>query len=354
MTRVSNRLYQIDLFRIISAFMVMMYHYSFRGYYSKVYCEVEFPILGHFWKYGYLGVSLFFLISGFVILMSVQKKTLSEFIKSRFLRLYPTYWLCLLITYFSTQISGNELFSVSRLELIANGTMFNGFVKIPYVDSVYWSLLVEMKFYIIIAFFIFVRKNIKLSEDSFISLYLLMSLVFVTGVFSESFLFKIANYFFAFRYNHFFISGMLFYQIYRGGIDRRKFIQLIISFVLSLYWVNIEASMLSLKYSEFGVHFSNIVVSSFIVLIYFLFYFMIIGKLEYLNKKWFFTFGALTYSLYLLHQNIGYLLLNKLSLIMSKYFALLIVSLFVIALSCIVTFMLEPRIQVRLKNILKV
>lgn len=352
MARVSNRLYQIDLLRIISAFMVMIYHYSFRGYYSQVYCSVEFPVLGRFGKYGYLGVSLFFLISGFVILMSIQNKTLSEFIKSRFLRLYPTYWLCLLITYFLTQTSGNDLFSVSRLQLIANATMFNGFVKIPYVDSVYWSLLVEMKFYIIMALFILARKNIKLSEDSFISLYLLISLVFVTGMFKESIIYKIANYFLMFRFSHFFISGMLFYQMYRSEIDSRKVIQLFISFALSLYWVNIEASILTLKYSEYGIDFSNIVVSLFIVLVYILFYFMITGKMENLNRKWFLTFGALTYSLYLLHQNIGYLILNKLSLIMSKYLALFLVSLFVIALSSIVTFLFEPRIQARMKQIL--
>ena len=145
MGRVSNRLYQIDLFRILSAFMVMMYHYSFRGYYSQVYTSVPFPVLGRFWKYGYLGVGLFFLISGFVILMSVQNKTLSEFIKSRFLRLYPTYWLCLLITYFTIQIAGNELFNISLYELIMNSTMFNGFLQIQYVDSVYWSLQKSVK-----------------------------------------------------------------------------------------------------------------------------------------------------------------------------------------------------------------
>ena len=353
MTRASKRLHQIDLFRIISAFMVMMYHYSFRGYYSQVYCSVEFPVLGRFGKYGYLGVSLFFLISGFVILMSVQNKTLSEFIKSRFLRLYPTYWICLLITYFTIQIAGSELFSSSLFGLIANSTMLNGFIRIPYVDSVYWSLLVEMKFYIVISVFIFFRKRIKLTEDSFISMYLVLSIIYSTHIFEHIYISKVANYFLFFKHSHFFISGMLFYQTYRSGIGSRRVVQLLISFALSLYWANIEASKLTLKYSEFGIYFSNTVVSAFIMLIYVLFCVMVLGKLEDFNKKWFLTFGTLTYSLYLLHQNIGYIFLNKLTLVFGKHFALFLVSLCVITLSSIITFVIEPRIHTRLKKILK-
>ena len=314
---------------------------------------MPFPVLGRFWKYGYLGVGLFFLISGFVILMSVQNKTLSEFIKSRFLRLYPTYWLCLLITYFTIQIAGNELFNISLYELIMNSTMFNGFLQIQYVDSVYWSLLVEMKFYIVISVFIVLRKKVNLSEDVFISLYLLLSIIYFTDIFDSFLLSKIVNYFLGFKYSHFFISGMLFYQIYRSGTNSVRVVQLLISFALSLFWANVEASQLSTEYLESGIHFSNSIVTSFIVLIYLLFYFMVNGKLEHLNKRSFLTFGTLTYSLYLLHQNIGYIILNELSLIMSKYLAFVLVSLFAIALSSIVTFVLEPRIHRRLVSILK-
>ena len=62
----AKRLYQIDLFRFIAALMVVLFHYTFRGFIANS-SILEFPVLGSLFKYGYLGVDLFFMISGFVI-----------------------------------------------------------------------------------------------------------------------------------------------------------------------------------------------------------------------------------------------------------------------------------------------
>lgn len=48
-----------------------------------------FPVLSEVTRYGYAGVNLFFVISGFVILMSVWGRTAPQFIASRVSRLYP-------------------------------------------------------------------------------------------------------------------------------------------------------------------------------------------------------------------------------------------------------------------------
>lgn len=49
---------------------------------------------------GRIGVVGFFLISGYLALISVQKRTTKEFYFNRFLRIYPMFWILLLITYF--------------------------------------------------------------------------------------------------------------------------------------------------------------------------------------------------------------------------------------------------------------
>ena len=50
---------------------------------------VEFPSLHQLSRYGYLGVELLFIISGFVILMTAYNRTIQSFVASQVARLYP-------------------------------------------------------------------------------------------------------------------------------------------------------------------------------------------------------------------------------------------------------------------------
>jgi peptidoglycan/LPS O-acetylase OafA/YrhL len=85
-----KRIYQIDLFRFLAAIAVVLFHYMFRGYVQDDML-INFNTIGSFFKYGYLGVNLFFIISGFVISLSIKHNSLIKFIISRFTRLYPIY-----------------------------------------------------------------------------------------------------------------------------------------------------------------------------------------------------------------------------------------------------------------------
>ena len=69
------RFYEIDLLRLLAALAVVFYHYTYRGYMANNYSPVAFPALAPVTKYGYLGVELFFIISGYVVLRSAQGKT---------------------------------------------------------------------------------------------------------------------------------------------------------------------------------------------------------------------------------------------------------------------------------------
>src|SRR6266850_1359270 len=84
----------LDLLRFAAAFGVVAFHLGFRGYSAHNLQDVAYPELAAFSKYGYMGVELFFMISGYVIPWSIRGRTLAEFIASRAIRLYPTYWLC--------------------------------------------------------------------------------------------------------------------------------------------------------------------------------------------------------------------------------------------------------------------
>ena len=67
-----NRVNELDLLRFFAAFSVVLYHYTFRGYAADDMSIVPYPLFAPISKYGYLGVDLFFMISGFVILMTAS------------------------------------------------------------------------------------------------------------------------------------------------------------------------------------------------------------------------------------------------------------------------------------------
>ena len=72
----TRRVNEIDLLRFVAALAVVFFHYAFRGYAADDRSIMPYPLLAPIAKYGYLGVELFFLISGFVILMTASRGSL--------------------------------------------------------------------------------------------------------------------------------------------------------------------------------------------------------------------------------------------------------------------------------------
>jgi peptidoglycan/LPS O-acetylase OafA/YrhL len=171
----SKRIYQIDLFRFIAASAVVLYHYLYRGYAAGNMSLLGFDGVGEYFKYGYLGVDLFFIISGFVIAFSIKHLSLRKFCYSRFKRLYPMYWICLLLTFIVSYFWGAPRYHVTFTQLLANLTMVQKLWGQGDVDGAYWSLYVELKFYLIIALFLILNRFKKISLDYLVYFWLLLS-----------------------------------------------------------------------------------------------------------------------------------------------------------------------------------
>ncbi len=121
---------------------------------------VNFNKINSVFKYGYLGVDIFFIISGFVISLSIKHNSLRKFIAFRFTRLYPIYWVAVFLTFLITLIFGAPRYSADFNQFVINLTMFQNYLGIKSIDGVYWSLFVEMKFYIfIICTFLMINKT---------------------------------------------------------------------------------------------------------------------------------------------------------------------------------------------------
>lgn len=106
-------------------------------------------------KHGELGVYAFFVISGFIIPFSMargnyQLQHLAAFWRKRLLRLQPTYLVAVLVTfilsYGSAQLRG-ESSGFSAAEMFWSTI----YLHIPSENPVIWTLIVELKYYVLIS-----------------------------------------------------------------------------------------------------------------------------------------------------------------------------------------------------------
>ncbi|MBV8633556.1 MAG: acyltransferase [Burkholderiaceae bacterium] len=102
-------------------------------------------------NYGPFGVALFFLISGFVIPFSLEKMGSLRFLAARALRIFPTYWVAtafMLGVAFLSSLYWGLPFHVDARQLLTNLLLFNAELSLPSIDSVNWTLSIEVKFYV--------------------------------------------------------------------------------------------------------------------------------------------------------------------------------------------------------------
>jgi peptidoglycan/LPS O-acetylase OafA/YrhL len=94
-----KKLESIQILRAIAALAVVIFHSHFViGSFPAEY-KVTVPFIG---KYGYLGVDLFFVISGFIIahITSGRPFSILDFTARRFFRIYPIYWAFCLLSFY--------------------------------------------------------------------------------------------------------------------------------------------------------------------------------------------------------------------------------------------------------------
>lgn len=144
MAQPDSRLKEVDALRGLAAMAVVLFHLTTQ--FERLYTPARTASIS--FEHGHYGVNLFFVISGFVIFMTLERtRTAADFLVSRFSRLYPTYWLAVMLTFGITHALGLPGKLVSGSSALANALMFHGLFRIPHVDGVYWTLEVELLFY---------------------------------------------------------------------------------------------------------------------------------------------------------------------------------------------------------------
>jgi peptidoglycan/LPS O-acetylase OafA/YrhL len=294
-----TRVNEIDLLRFIAALAVVLFHLSFRGYAADDMSILPFQPFVSFSKYGYLGVDLFFLISGFVILMTAASGSLRRFVVSRIVRLYPAFWACCTITFVIILIIGAPRFTASIKQYLINMTMLSEFVRVPSIDGAYWSLFVEMRFYALVAMVLVIGKINK--AQLFLMLWLIASIILEFVPIGK------LRYLLLVDWSAYFIAGSTFFLIWSQGISVPRIVMVALCWGDALFNA---INRLGKFESHYNTNMNRYAVAGIITSFFFVMLMISIRRTGSWGRSRWLLAGALTYPLYLLHQNIGFMIFN--------------------------------------------
>ena len=300
------RLPALDLLRFSAAIAVTLYHYA--TCYPAPADAALAPIaaVSAVTRYGYLGVDLFFMISGFVILWSALGRTAVDFVVSRASRLYPAFWASIAFTALCVIVLGGMLPGyqgppLDARTLVANATMLPTMLGATRIEDVYWTLEIEVRFYALI-FLLLVLRQMR-----FVELWLYAWLAAsVAGLFIEMpWIIKFAG---LMPYGPFFVAGGLFYLTYSRGLAWHRLLGLAACAAACVY---ISIGQRSQFVTPDAI--SGWVVPALVLGFFGLFAWLVLRPRSAATARstragnLSFQLGELTYSLYLTHATFGLL-----------------------------------------------
>jgi peptidoglycan/LPS O-acetylase OafA/YrhL len=169
--RWSARYELLDPMRGVAIIAVMLLHFCERGQDSgdELLHDRIWPVLQH----GYLGVQLFFVISGYCISAALygamtKPQPVRHFATRRLRRIFPPYWASLVlvvvlglatITLLNTPAA--TVFPLTRFDWFCNLLLIQGPLHAKDANLVYWSLSIEMQFYVVMALALFVPRAVE-------------------------------------------------------------------------------------------------------------------------------------------------------------------------------------------------
>ena len=197
------------------------------------------------------------------------------------------------------------LFTVRSAQYAANMTMLNPLPNLANVDVVYWSLWAEIRFYLLV----FVLAWIGITRArvaALLWLWLAATVVIEAHVLPAGPASKV-DLIVQSQWSHYFIAGMALCLIYRTGFSRQLGAVLVIAYGNAVYQAVNFAHRVSGRYHQ-ALHLPVIV--AVITVIFVVTTLIALRVTRRFGRPWFAVAGALTYPLYLLHADNGFVLFN--------------------------------------------
>ena len=255
----------LDHVRFIAAYLVVFDHFSSFGWAfpsgSARADAAAFPSLHRMGDIGPVGVEIFFLLSGFVIVASVRGATAGQFLLNRAIRVFPALWICGAIAFAARAAAGEPISVLARSFLRSAVLSPVG----PYVDGVVWTLIVEATFYALI--FLVILSDGRLKFETVAKVLGCLSSVFIcvlvatqiaesmdpglspVAAYLERFPFKV----FLLRHGVFFALGMGVWSAFERGFTTRRALWLAAFFVFATIEVAVDRGGLGIALAVVAV-----------------------------------------------------------------------------------------------------
>lgn len=223
-----NRFEFLDFVRFVAAFAVLCQHVFEQFYLGFAHFTT------YYFQLGLFGVTLFFLCSGFIIPVSLEKsQSLKKFWTGRLFRLFPLYYLSLFSTILFIAVNLIHLPQFPINVVLLNMTMFQYLIAKPSVISVYWSLSMEMLFYLIVSCLFLFKWLSKTFQNALIAIGVCLCMsVILPGVFhimshGWGLVFNLATMF----------IGTVYFKHANGKLSNRKLAFILVLAVITIVCV---------------------------------------------------------------------------------------------------------------------
>ncbi len=288
--KISNNFDQIDILRGIAALMVVLSHIS--GILSTM-GPIQ-PLFEIFLKYGFLGVDIFFVISGFIITHSLiinnyKLKLFPKFLLKRIIRIEPSYLLSVafvILTSFVVTLSPlyhGIPFNIDYRQILFHLAYLPTHFGYNWLNPVYWSLEAEFHFYILIGLF---YPIIFRNKTTLVLFFLFASCFTVFIDFS------------VFQYSVLFVFGIASAALKHKRFTITEYLVLLIINTLIALFLNFDSTKLIVG-----------AITTFIII-----------QDSYSFRINFMKFlGLISYSLYLIHMPLAIKLIRVLKLVFTDY-----------------------------------
>ena len=340
------RLGALDALRFIAALSVVAFHYTgiTPGWGGRAPAELD--RVARWASYGTMGVPLFFVISGFVILLTAWERDVPQFLASRVGRLFPAYWTAVAIAAVIAFVVWPEGSVVdgrppTEAEAALNLTMVQGAFGAHNLDGPYWTLWAEARFYLLVALFMLVgitRQRVL----AFATLWPVLAVIAQQAGQAMLSTLLIADY------APFFAGGMLLYVIYRDGHDLGTWLLVGLQSIFALYFAlghYPDSIMVATGWAP-----SKVLVAGFSLACFGLVALVVLTPLSRCTAGWMSVLGALTYPLYLVHERLGLFIVNSLRETLNPWLVLAIAGLSALVLAAGIHYAVERPLGGRLRH----
>jgi len=234
--------------------------------------------------YGWTGVELFFMISGFVICMSGWGRKPADFFVSRVVRLVPAYWAAIALTALVLIVFPRLSSGVRPSVVLTNMTMVQSAYGVPNLVPAFWTLFVELTFYLLFGIVAIGGVTYR-RMVTFCVLWSVASIAVAGG--HDTLLTNLVNP----PYSEYFIAGIAFFLIHKFGGN------------LLLWGIVTYSWLVAVSQPRNAAPWPLVLVLTSFFIIMAL---VATHRLDGVRWRWLPVAGALTYPLYLIHQDIGF------------------------------------------------